>query len=255
MPAQIGKSLTDGTCLRLVLSRKLADATCEADKVTIRPVTLRGELHYQFALRIGPAERHENRSPGDAVRRVREWFGPCFADAHLFTAEADWSFRWTADGKLRAKRKRPTLRAAPPEHDRQKRYLIPEGEPCAFLAEIGVMTPDGKVRAAKQAKFRQINRYLELVDDVLDALPAGRELNVVDFGCGKSYLTFALHHLLTVIRARSAHVTGLDVKRETIEDCRRISGRLGLTGLEFQIGHIAGFEPDRPVDLAVSLHA
>jgi hypothetical protein len=133
--------------------------------------------------------------------------------------------------------------------------LIPENVPVPFLVEAGVMTRSGKVRASKQAKFRQINRFLELVDDVLDALPPAGALRVIDFGCGKSYLTFALHHLLTVVRGREVNILGLDRKRDVVRSCARLAGKLECRGLEFRIGEIADQAIEGPVDLAVSLHA
>jgi SAM-dependent methyltransferase len=117
------------------------------------------------------------------------------------------------------------------------------------------MTPAGKVKASKQAKFRQINRFLELVNDVIPHLPASGELCVVDFGSGKSYLTFALHHLLTHVHRRTVHILGLDRQVEVIADCGRIARKLGCSGLEFRVGEIGDEPLEGTVDLAVSLHA
>jgi len=121
--------------------------------------------------------------------------------------------------------------------------------------EIGVMLPDGQIRSAMYHKFRQINRYLEFVNDILPNLPAEGALNVVDFGCGKSYLTFALHHLLTRIHHREVSIVGLDIKDEVIADCNRIAQVLGCAGLRFEVGRIESFCPSGHVHLAVSLHA
>lgn len=120
---------------------------------------------------------------------------------------------------------------------------------------MGVMTESGQVRRPMYAKFRQVNRFLELVRDICHALPANRELRIIDFGCGKSYLTFALHHLFTIVEQRQVLITGLDLKNDVIELCRSTISRLGLAGLEFQQGSIAEFDPNGPVDLVVSLHA
>jgi SAM-dependent methyltransferase len=132
---------------------------------------------------------------------------------------------------------------------------LPEHEPTPFLVEIGVMTRAGKVKAAKQSKFRQINRFLELVNDVIPELPADGTLRVVDFGSGKSYLTFALYHLLTRVHGRSVHILGLDRRADVIADCRRIAAKLGCPGLEFRVGEIGDEPEEGTVDLAVSLHA
>jgi SAM-dependent methyltransferase len=117
------------------------------------------------------------------------------------------------------------------------------------------MLPNGQVRPAMYHKFRQINRYLEFVDDLLPHLPTGGCLNIVDFGCGKSYLTFALHYLLTRIHRREVSIVGLDIKQDVIADCTRIADILDCQGLRFQVGRIESFQPQQHVHLAVSLHA
>ena len=182
-------------------------------------------------------------------------FGPVFEHCHLYTALADFSARSKSRGSVKIKRKPPSKQPSSDLHNRSKNYLIPPNVPCPFLAEIGVMTHLGKVKASRYAKFRQINRFLELVNEVLDNLPAEGPLNVVDFGCGKSYLTFALHHLLTVIRRREVHIVGLDRNAEVIHDCSRIADKLGCDNLAFQVGDIAEFQPEGQVHLSVSLHA
>ncbi|MBC7819427.1 MAG: SAM-dependent methyltransferase [Planctomycetaceae bacterium] len=117
------------------------------------------------------------------------------------------------------------------------------------------MTPSGQVKAAKQAKFRQVNRFLEFVDDVLPELPQAGALRIIDFGCGKSYLTFALHYLLTELRGREVDIIGLDLKAEVVRDCQRIAENLGCHGLQFEVGDIAGYAAPGVVDMSVSLHA
>jgi hypothetical protein len=116
------------------------------------------------------------------------------------------------------------------------------------------MTPQGKVRTRRYDKFRQVNRFLELVDDVLDELPAGR-LRVVDFGSGRSYLTFALHHLLTAVHGREVDIVGLDLKQDVVAECNAIADRLEGRGLRFEVGDIAGYEGVSGADLVVCLHA
>jgi SAM-dependent methyltransferase len=124
-----------------------------------------------------------------------------------------------------------------------------------FLVELGVMSADGRVRKSRYDKFRQVNRFLELVDDGVPSLPSEGTLRVVDFGCGKSYLTFAIHHLLTHVRGREVEIVGLDLKDGVIEACSSLAARSGARGLRFQQGDIAGFDAQENVDLVVSLHA
>jgi hypothetical protein len=132
--------------------------------------------------------------------------------------------------------------------------VLPEGEPVPFLVELGVMTRDGAVVPRRFPKYRQVNRFLELVGHVLPALPAG-PLRIVDFGSGKSYLTFALHHLLRVVHGRDVELVGLDLKEDVVASCERLARRLGAEGLRFEVGDIAGYDLPGGADLVVSLHA
>ncbi len=116
------------------------------------------------------------------------------------------------------------------------------------------MTAAGTVRKPRYDKFRQVNRFLELVDDVLPSLPSGR-LRIVDFGSGKSYLTFALHHLLTAVRGREVEIVGLDLKADVVSACEALARKVGAEGLRFEVGNISGYEALAGTDLVVSLHA
>ncbi|MBQ6779826.1 MAG: SAM-dependent methyltransferase [Treponema sp.] len=156
--------------------------------------------------------------------------------------------------------------------NRTKHYIIPEGEPVPFLVHLGVMTAQGKVIAAKYDKFRQINRFLEYVDDILsDLLSAHAKdgigalenstntqaspLHIVDFGSGKSYLTFAVHYFLTEIRHVACEITGLDLKEDVIAYCNRLASQCNCKNLHFKVGDISQYgEKSRP-DLVITLHA
>ena len=257
----LAQSLNGNTFQRLILSQPLQATKGNAAKVTVRPIEISGETAYQWSARVGPQETHENLSADQLRLRAKSLFGETFGDAHLFTSEADYTLRKKPRGPLRVKRAPSSLAPQPvADHNREKNYLIPVGKPCPFLTEVGVMLPDGKVRPAMYHKFRQINRYLEFVDDILQYLPAEGTLNVVDFGCGKSYLTFALHYLLTTIRNRKVSIVGLDLKEDVIVDCSQIAKKLRCEGLRFEVGRIesfqpASFEPTGAVHLTVSLHA
>lgn len=252
----LAESLRDRTFLRLVLSQPRAKANSLLSKVTVRLVEVGGETKYQWTVRSKTQEVHDNLTADELIAQTKTVFGTNFGDAHLFTTEADLTVRWNHGGPQRIKRKPPTQSPTEGEgHNRQKQYLIPAGVPCPFLIEIGVMLPNGQVRPAMYHKFRQINRYLEFVEDILPSLPESGPIHVIDFGCGKSYLTFALHHLLTVIHQREVSLIGLDVKADVIEDCSRIARSLNCQGLEFHIGRIEGYTPKAHVHLAVSLHA
>lgn len=135
-----------------------------------------------------------------------------------------------------------------------KNYIIKEGVPVPFLVVLGVMTAEGKVIASRYDKFRQINRFLEFINDVLpwcDNTP----LRIADFGCGKSYLTFAVHYFLTEIKHIQCQIEGLDLKQDVIDYCNDITARLGLEGLHFSVGDISAYNGDSAPDLVMTLHA
>jgi SAM-dependent methyltransferase len=218
-------------------------------KVTVEAIALRGETSFQFTAQLADRALHENL----VADQARERLGVLLSDygqGLLQTADADWQ---VLGGNVL--RRPPTRTATRPAHDRRKRYLLEEGTPVPFLVELGVMTPDGTVRKSRYDKFRQVNRFLELVDDVVPALRPDGTLRVVDFGCGKSYLTFAVHHLLTELRGREVEIVGLDLKEDVIEACSALAARSRAQGLRFRQGEIGGFDAEGKVDLVVSLHA
>jgi len=255
LPTIFTDSIRESTCLSLVLSKKLGGTDATAERVSLRPVVVGGQDHFQFTSRVANQDHHENLDASGTIERLAELWGHVFQHGHLFTANGDYSARIGLDGNVKVKKSPPTRQTAGPDHNRAKKYLIPEGRPVDFLVAIGVMAASGRVRAKKRQKFRQINRFLELVDDIHDALPQEGTINIVDFGCGKSYLTFALYHLFHHLRNREVRIVGLDRSPQVIRDCSQISQRLGCVGLEFAVGEIATHEPEAKVHLAVSLHA
>jgi SAM-dependent methyltransferase len=244
-----------GSFIELVLSKKADSARTAFDRVSARPVSIKGRKLIQLASRSGAKESHQNFETGQAVDRLLGLLGTQFEHVNLFTSEANFAAHATPGGKVRVHRSPATKQPAAIEHDRSKNYLIPDGVPCPFLIEIGVMTPAGRVKSAKRQKFRQVNRFLELVNDIIENLPTSGPINVVDFGCGKSYLTFALHHLLRNVHEKDVAIVGLDRNAEVIRDCARIAEKLGCAELDFRVGTIADHAAEGSVDLAVSLHA
>lgn len=245
---------TEGLHL-IVLSRPRRKTDSDATRIAIRPVQLGNQLVYQAARRVGSQEFHENVDPGEVARKVETWAASDFDQLNVYTTEADLEFRRRKDGSESIRRSKSTHKPANRDHNRSRQYIIPEGTPCPFLIATGVMTDAGKVRSSKQKKFRQINRYLEIVNDIVPHLPDDRVVNVVDFGCGRSYLTFALHHYFTSVLKRTVRMVGLDLKQKVIADCQKLANELNCDGLTFQHGDIAQHESTEAIDLCVSLHA
>ena len=140
-------------------------------------------------------------------------------------------------------------------HDRKKKYVLEEGVPVPFLQDLGVMTQDGKIVHAKFDKFRQINRFLEFIEDILPELDKGRELTILDFGCGKSYLTFAMYYYLHELKEYDIRIIGLDLKKDVIRHCNELSEKYGYEKLRFLEGDIADYTGVNKVDMVVTLHA
>ena len=249
------ESAQRGHFVQLVLSSPVRSVEPNIQKISVRPVEVNAEVVVQFTRHEANRETHQNLTVQEAPREVLRLFGVHFRHAHLFTTSADVTAKMRASGKLKMLERPPTKTTVSTQHNRAKQHLIPDGVPCPFLAEIGVMNADGRVYSAKYDKFRQVNRFLEFVEDIYETLPESGVLRIIDFGCGKSYLTFAMHHLLVTMHGREVEMLGVDLKEDVIESCQGIARRLGCDGLEFKTADVNDIEPPGPVDLVVSLHA
>lgn len=225
-------------------------------KVVIRPIVVKGQLNFQLTEMRQQQALHRNLSKDNCLNWFLEnWIN--FKQIFLYTVEADYHL-------LVGKKKHFTILKKPPtkflqgstHHNRKKDYLWQEGVPVPFLVHLGIMNAEGKVYPAKQDKFRQINRFLEMIEDVLIHLDISKTLHVVDFGCGKAYLTFALYYFLKETKGYSVRMVGLDLKREVVQDCQELAHVLGYgQDLLFACEDINNFQSKEKVDMVVSLHA
>lgn len=140
-------------------------------------------------------------------------------------------------------------------HNRTKKYLLKEGIPVPFMIDLGVQTKEGQIVRSKYDKFKQINRYLEFVEDILPTLVKKKTIHIIDFGCGKSYLTFALYYYLHELKKLDVQITGLDLKTDVINKCNELAESYGYEKLHFYQGDISTFEGGQEVDMVVTLHA
>lgn len=232
-----------------------------ATKVKIRPVLIKGELLFQETLYRGTQVFHENYAIAAMMARVEKLLTETFRQGEFQGGSINATVLVSKKGKMTIKTKQ--LQGSLPKqrelselsHNREKQYILQEGVPVDFLVGLGVQTPEGKITKNRYDKFRQINRYLEFIEDVLDKLPVDRTIRIIDFGCGKSYLTFAMYYYLHVLQKRDIRVTGLDLKKDVIAHCNELAESCGYDMLNFEVGDISTFKGDDKVDMVVSLHA
>lgn len=228
-----------------------------AVKIKVRPVMVKRELLFQAAFWDGKKEKHINYEKQDLMIAALSWMEQDYKQLQVDAATLSASVLVSKKGKVTIRRRqlekaRPVARLS---HNRKKRYILEEGIPVPFLVELGVMTPEGRVVNSKYDKFRQINRFLEFIEDICPALPRNRELTMIDFGCGKSYLTFAMYYYLRHLQGLDLRIIGLDLKEDVIEHCNQLAKKFGYEKLQFLTGDIADYEGVDQVDLVVTLHA
>ncbi|WP_314589528.1 SAM-dependent methyltransferase [Paenibacillus terrigena] len=246
---QEGK-LVSGTMSQL--RHKLPDTYT---KVLLKTIELRKQLYVQFEYHYAKRVTHENVPLEEAGAKLAELFEYTFRQGLLRTTSEELQVLLSKKNKVTVIRKKTAAVAADLTHNRKKQYVLEEGEPVPFLIELGIMNGEGKVLAKKYDKFRQINRFLEMIQDVLPHLPKDRTITIVDFGCGKSYLTFAMYHYLQVQQGLSLNVVGLDLKADVIAHCQQLAERLDYGQLQFLVGDIAEYNELEQVDMVVTLHA
>jgi len=232
-----------------------------AAKVKVRPVLIKGELLFQETLYRGNQVFHENYDEATMTARVEKLLTETFRQGEFQGGSMNATVLVSKKGKMTIKTKQLQGSAAKQRemselsHNREKQYILQEGVAVDFLVGLGVQTQDGKVTKNRYDKFRQINRYLEFIEDVLDKLPTDRTIRIIDFGCGKSYLTFAMYYYLHVLQKRDIYVTGLDLKKDVIAHCNQLAKSCGYDKLTFEVGDISTYEGSDAVDMVVSLHA
>ncbi len=252
----------DETVTNLVLSgRKSKESKEVADKIKIRPVEVKGSICYQVTKYVGPQVFHENMTREMVMNAIcvnlEQYFKQCQFESSKVNATILISKKGkvTISKKMKKADEHTLILPKSLSHNRKKHYLIEEGTAVPFLVDLGVMTKDGKIIHAKYDKYKQINRFLEFVEDILPKLDARKEQTIIDFGCGKSYLTFAMYYYLHEVKGYDVKMIGLDLKETVIDDCNRLAEKYGYDKLTFLKGDIADYEGVSQVDMVVTLHA
>ena len=255
-------------CLNETLIRVILSNPSSKDgviKICARPVLKNKSLLFQIEEYTKTQVFHKNLTAGDAGSYLTSKlssdassqtaeFKNALVETQSFTANVLVSKKGTITikKKMNTSAKQPKISLS---HNRKKKYILEEGIPVPFLIDLGVMTQNGSIVNAHYDKFRQINRFLEYIEDILPSLPTGRELRILDFGCGKSYLTFAIYYYLKVLKGYPVRITGLDLKEDVIRHCNELAVKYGYDKLEFLCGDIAYYDGCSQVDMVVTLHA
>lgn len=223
-------------------------------KITVRPMELRGGTVLQLEKFTDTQAFHENTPPEEAGDRLEALMAD-YGQLDAVCRGAVFCLKVSKKGKLFFQRRAAADAAPmPAAHNRQKQYLLAEGVAVPPLVDLGVLTPDGRVVKAKYDKFKQINRFLEFLDDLL--AKDGRDtVRIIDFGCGKSYLTFIVYYYITEILRKKADITGLDLKKDVIDHCNQVARKYGYGGLQFFCGDIRDYKTEQAPDMVITLHA
>ena len=225
-------------------------------KIKVRPVMIRDSLYFQVSRYTDKQVFHENMTAEDALETLSGWILHDFRQAQIRMQDEMVTVLVSKKGKATVKSKKAAcIETQNLEHNRKKQYIIEEGTAVPFMIDLGVMTESGKIIRTRYDKYRQINRFLEFIEDILPELPTDRTVHIIDFGCGKSYLTFAMYYYLKVLKHYDIRITGLDLKQKVIEDCQALADRYGYDGLQFLCGDIADYNGTDEVDMVVTLHA
>lgn len=241
----------------MVISGQKNKSEDKAVKVRIRPVILKNEIEYQVSEFVGRKVLHSNHSADDVKKKIINYMTEDFKQAQINMTDAIATILSSKSKTLTCKYKKAGQLKAQRDlsHNRTKKYIIQEGKPVAFMIDLGVMGQDGKIIRTRYDKFRQINRFLEYIEDILPKLDKERELTIIDFGCGKSYLTFAMYYYLKELKGYNIRIIGLDLKEDVIEHCNELRTRYGYDKLDFYVGDIATYKDVDKVDMVVTLHA
>mgnify|MGYP001379763004 FL=1 len=255
-------------CLNETLIRVILSNPSSKDgviKICARPMLKNKSLLFQIEEYTKTQVFHKNLTAGDAgsyltgklssdTSSQTASFKNALVETQSFPANVLVSKKGTITikKKMNASAKQPKISLS---HNRKKKYILEEGIPVPFLIDLGVMTQNGNIVNAHYDKFRQINRFLEYIEDILPSLPTDRELRILDFGCGKSYLTFAIYYYLKVLKGYPVRITGLDLKEDVIRHCNELAVKYGYDKLEFLCGDIAYYDGCSQVDMVVTLHA
>ena len=249
------KVINEETIIKAVLSGIKNKSEKTFNKVTIKKVIIKNEEKHQFEYFYDKNVEHKNLNNDDTLAEMCKLIETYFKQVVINTVGHDYQILISKKGVAKIHTKTATRKFEEPTHNKKKKYILNEGELTPFLIELGIMTPQGKIVNAKYDKFKQINRYLELVSDCIPYLDKSKTIRIIDFGCGKAYLTFALYDYLVLKMGYNVEIVGIDLKENVIKFCSNSAAKLNYDDLRFEQGDIKGFDQFGDVDMVISLHA
>lgn len=246
-------SLQNDTFQKLTLGKYRGDEP-SLEKVKINRVVIKGTPHLSFTYRFTTKDIVKNLPLDDGREKVASLVGSSFLTAHLFSNGKEYALEYSKKRVPLLRVHEASVKVTSSTHNREKNHLIPSSAP--FFRSLGIANDRGEVRGERYDKFRQINKFIEIIDSLLTEgkVYDQKVVRVVDFGSGKNYLTFALYYYLTAVRGKEAHVIGVEVRRDLVEYGRKLAEEGGFSGLTFAEGRIGEFYLS-DADLVVALHA
>ena len=251
----IEKVINQETIINATLSGVRNKSTKTFNKLTIKKVIIKNEEKHQFEYFYDKNVEHKNLNNNESIKEMTNLIDTYFKQVLINTVDSDYHILVNKKGEVKINKKKPTRKFEEPSHNKKKKYILNEGDKTPFLIELGIMTSQGKIVNAKYDKFKQINRYLELVSDCIPYLDKNKTIRIIDFGCGKAYLTFALYDYLVLKMGYNVEIVGLDLKENVITFCSDLAKKLNFNDLRFEQGDIKGFDQFTDVDMVISLHA
>ena len=214
------------------------------------------EKYYQVAKYTEKQVFHENLNTDEVISFCENILQDDYRQLNSFSNTHEHMLMLSKKGKPSYKKKQLSTACThtTSQHNRQKNYIIQEGSDVPPLIDMGVFTKEGKVVRTMYDKFKQINRFIEIIDDAVKDLKK-ETINIIDFGCGKSYLTFVVYYYFTVLKNKNVNIVGLDLKEDVIKKCNASAEKYGYDGLKFELGDINGYKCDFDVDIVITLHA
>ncbi len=224
-------------------------------KLVYHPYIKKGEIYFQEEVVLSNKAFHNNYSLEEFKKRLEEELVNYYRQIVVIEAGRTVSYFINPNGKIKRREEKNTLNEVKlSEHNKEKKYILEEGECIPALVDLGVFTKEYKIVSSKYDKFKQINRFIEIIDDEFKNY-TNKEITILDFGCGKSYLTFIIYYYFAIKKGINAKIIGYDLKEDVVENCNRLAQKYKYDNLHFEVKDVAKGLDDQKVDMLVSLHA